>query len=90
MNEETPGFEAIQNAMALVEAPSGQVSDGVTVALVETLDDLAASDHVTVKAFGMGPTRARRWNRIAPSATPSTRRLVTRRGNSSPRSKRLP
>jgi GNAT superfamily N-acetyltransferase len=55
VNEETPGFEAIENAMALVEAPSGNVSDGVTVALVETLDHLAASDHVTVEAFGMGP-----------------------------------
>jgi GNAT superfamily N-acetyltransferase len=57
-NEETPGFEAIENAMALVEPPSGKASDGVTVALVETLGDLAASDHVTVEAFGMG-TEAR-------------------------------
>jgi hypothetical protein len=30
-------------------------SDGVTVALVETLDHFAASDHVIVEAFGMGP-----------------------------------
>lgn len=55
MNEETPGFEAVENAMALVEPPAGKASDGVTVATVETLSDLAASDEVTVEAFGMGP-----------------------------------
>jgi GNAT superfamily N-acetyltransferase len=58
LNEDTPGFEAVENAMALVEPPSGKTSDGVTVGLVETMDDLAASDHVTVEAFGMGPEAA--------------------------------
>jgi GNAT superfamily N-acetyltransferase len=53
VNEETPGFEAVENAMALVESPSSNASDGVTIGLVETLDDLAASDRVTVEAFGM-------------------------------------
>jgi GNAT superfamily N-acetyltransferase len=55
LHEETPGFEAVENAMALVEPPSGDTPDGVTVGLVETMDDLAASDRVTVEAFGMGP-----------------------------------
>ena len=59
LNEETPGFEAVENAMALVEPPSGNTPDGVTVGLVETMDDLAASDHVTVEAFRMGPEAGR-------------------------------
>ncbi len=58
LNEETPGFEAVENAMALVEPPLGKMSDGVTIGLVETIDDLAASDHVTVEAFEMGPEAA--------------------------------
>ena len=57
-NEETPGFEVVENAMALVEPPSGKTPDDVTVGLVESIDDLAASDHVTVEAFGMGPEGA--------------------------------
>src|SRR5579863_6866034 len=34
VHEETPGFELVENAMALVEPPSGKNSDGVTVGLV--------------------------------------------------------
>jgi GNAT superfamily N-acetyltransferase len=41
--------------MALVEPPSGNMPEGVTTGLVETIDDLADSDHVTVEAFSMGP-----------------------------------
>ena len=58
LNEETPGFETVENALALVEPPSGKSSDGVTVRLVDTIDDLAASDHVTVEAFEMGAEAA--------------------------------
>ena len=58
LNEETPGFEAVENAMALVEPPSGNTPDDVIVGLVESIDDFAASDHVTVEAFGMGPEGA--------------------------------
>ena len=54
VNEDTPGFEAVENAMALVEPPSGKSSEGIAVALVETIEDLAASDRVTVEAFAMG------------------------------------
>jgi GNAT superfamily N-acetyltransferase len=79
MNEETPGFEAIENAMALVEPPSGEVSHGVIVAPVETVSDLAASDHVTVEAFGMGPEareelerdRARRYAEYTTPGNPA-------------------
>ncbi|HEY3922879.1 MAG TPA: hypothetical protein VGL76_12310 [Gaiellaceae bacterium] len=31
--------------------PLGKTSDGVTIGLVETMDDLAASDRVTVEVF---------------------------------------
>jgi hypothetical protein len=58
LHEETPGFELMENAMALVEPPSGKSSDGVSVGLIETIDDLAASDHVTVEAFEMGAEAA--------------------------------
>ena len=40
--------------MALVEPPSGDVPENVSVGLVESIDDLAAADHVLVEAFGMG------------------------------------
>ena len=54
VNEETPGFEPVENAMALVEPPSKEPPDDVAVTLVDSIDDLAASDRVTVEAFGMG------------------------------------
>jgi GNAT superfamily N-acetyltransferase len=53
--EDTPGFEKVENAMALVEPPSGEMPDGVATGVVETIDELAASDRVTVEAFSMGP-----------------------------------
>ena len=54
-HEETPGFEKVENAMALVEPPSGNMAEGVTTGMVDTIDELAASDRVTVEAFSMGP-----------------------------------
>ena len=89
-NEETPGFELVENAMALVEPPSGKSSDGVTVRLVETIDDLAASDHVTVEAFEMGAEaavemegdRAKRFAEYTTEGNPfaPVQRLARRRG----------
>lgn len=63
LHEETPGFEKVENAMALVEEPSGTVPEGVTTGLVETIDDLADSDRVTVEAFGMGPEASAEMDR---------------------------
>jgi GNAT superfamily N-acetyltransferase len=54
LHEDTPGFEKVENAMALVEPPSGNMPTDVTTGLVETIDELAASDRVSVEAFGMG------------------------------------
>lgn len=51
---ETPGFEKVENAMALVDPPSSKTPAGITIRAIETIDDLAASDRVTVEAFGMG------------------------------------
>ena len=57
-NRETPGFEAVENAMALVEPPSGDTPDDVSAGVVESIDDLAASDRVVVEAFGAEPESA--------------------------------
>jgi GNAT superfamily N-acetyltransferase len=63
VHEDTPGFEKLENAMALVEPPSGNMPEGVTIGLVETIDDLADSDRVTVQAFGMGSEAAAELDR---------------------------
>jgi GNAT superfamily N-acetyltransferase len=63
LNEETPGFEAVENAMALVEAPLGSTPGGITVDLVESMVDLEASDRVAVEAFSMGPEASEEMDR---------------------------
>lgn len=52
-NEETPGFERVENTMALVEAPAGARAEGVDVAEVESFDDFAASNRVSAEVFEM-------------------------------------
>ena len=55
VNEETPGFEAIENAMALFHAPRSEVAADVKVKVevVETFEDFAASERVVAEVFGM-------------------------------------
>jgi GNAT superfamily N-acetyltransferase len=53
VNEDTPGFEAIENALALVEPPLGDDVAGVEVRMVETWDDYRAGARVTEEVFGM-------------------------------------
>ncbi len=53
VNEETPGFEATENAMALVRAPRGDVAADVSVQLVETFEDFAAAEWVQAEVFGI-------------------------------------
>jgi GNAT superfamily N-acetyltransferase len=53
VNEETPGFEAVENAMALVEPPTGGRVEGIVVAQVDSIEDFAASNLVTADAFDM-------------------------------------
>ena len=52
-NEDTPGFEAIENALTLVEPQLGDDVEGVDVRMVETWDDYRAGARVVEEAFGM-------------------------------------
>jgi hypothetical protein len=51
VNDVTPGFESIENAMVLVDTPSGGCPDDVVVTEVESLEDLRASNDVSNSAF---------------------------------------
>jgi GNAT superfamily N-acetyltransferase len=53
VHADTPGFEAIENAMALVRRPDANTPGGVVVALVTSFEDYAASQQVTNEAFEM-------------------------------------
>ena len=51
MNEDTPGFEAVENAMVLVEPPAGERGGEIAVGAVETYEDFTASTSVVMDAF---------------------------------------
>lgn len=53
VNEDTPGFEAIENAMALVSEPEGPVAPELDIHIAETYEDWHAGSRVTKEAFGM-------------------------------------
>jgi hypothetical protein len=53
VNEDTPGFEAIENAMALVSAPEHAVAEGVEVRIVETWEDFRDGGDVSRLVFGL-------------------------------------
>ena len=53
VNEDTPGYEAIENALALLEPPAGTSVEGVEVRMVETWDDFLAAARVGERAFEM-------------------------------------
>ena len=53
VNDDTPGFEAIENALALVAPPSGGAVEGVEVRMTETWDEYRAGSHVVQQVFGM-------------------------------------
>lgn len=55
-NQDTPGFESIENAMVLVASPAGDEVDGVDVRVVEAWEDFRDGSHVIETAFGMPPT----------------------------------
>jgi GNAT superfamily N-acetyltransferase len=52
-NQDTPGFEAIENVLVLVAPPLGDGVDGVDVRMVETWDDFRDASRVAEAAFGM-------------------------------------
>jgi hypothetical protein len=51
VNEDTPGFEAVENAMVLVEPPTGESGAEIAVGAVETYKDFTASTSVVMDAF---------------------------------------
>ncbi len=54
MNEDTPGYEAIENALALVSPPEGDYPvAGVEVTVVESFEQLCAGWAVVEECFGM-------------------------------------
>ena len=58
LNEDRAGFEAIENAMALVTAPPVSGGEDVEVRQVESFDEFAGGTRVAMEAFEM-PTPAR-------------------------------
>jgi GNAT superfamily N-acetyltransferase len=58
VNEDTLGFEAIENAMALVTPPPTSAGEDVDVKQVESLDEFAGAARVAMEAFQM-PTHMR-------------------------------
>ncbi len=54
VNQDTPGFEAIENALVLLAPPQGDHRvDGVEVRMTETWEDFRDGSRVVEKAFGM-------------------------------------
>lgn len=53
VNEDTPGFEAVENAMALVEPPTGRPAPDVDVTAIETFEDYLAASRLGEEIFGM-------------------------------------
>jgi GNAT superfamily N-acetyltransferase len=53
VNTDTPGFEAIENGLALVEPPAGERVEGVEVRVVETYEQYVAASRVAVECFGL-------------------------------------
>lgn len=52
-NADTPGFEAVEHGMALIEPPTGQPADHVQIGVVEEWTEYAAVGEVTRTVFGM-------------------------------------
>jgi GNAT superfamily N-acetyltransferase len=52
VNADTPGFEAVENGMALVSPPAGQPADDVRIGELEDWEDWAAAAEVTRTVFG--------------------------------------
>ena len=50
-HEDTPGFEAVENAMVLLQAPGGEVAAGVSVKQTETYEEYVAAEEIVMDAF---------------------------------------
>ncbi len=51
VHEDTPGFEAVENAMVLLEAPRARAGSGVDVKETETYEEFVAATQVAMVAF---------------------------------------
>jgi hypothetical protein len=88
VNEDTPGFEAVGNAMVLVEPPGGATGGEIAVGAVESYEDFAASTSVVMEAFDFPEAmRAdavaelpKRWEEYRDPANPG-RQYVARIGD---------
>ena len=55
VNKDTPGYEAVENAMALVTEPAGERPSGVEVRPVGSFEDYQAAMNVNEQTFGHAP-----------------------------------
>ena len=53
VNEDTPGFESVENALALVEEPAAEIAPELEIRIAETWEDWRAGSDVVKAAFGM-------------------------------------
>jgi GNAT superfamily N-acetyltransferase len=51
VHEDTPGFEAVENAMVLLKAPQARTGPGVDVKQTATYDEFAAAARVAMEVF---------------------------------------
>lgn len=52
-NRDTPGFEAVENALALTSTPTGQPAEHVRIGVVNEWEEYAATGDVTREVFGL-------------------------------------
>ena len=55
VNEDTPGFEATENALVLLAPPAGDRVEGVDVRVGESWEDFRAGSRVAEQVFGLPP-----------------------------------
>jgi GNAT superfamily N-acetyltransferase len=60
-NEDIPGFESVENAMALLDEPPGLHGNDVEVVPVMTLDAFVAGSNVDMTVFGVTPEHRARF-----------------------------
>jgi hypothetical protein len=53
VNADAPGFEAVENGLALVEPPIGERVEGIEVQLVETFEQYVPSLSIFTECFGL-------------------------------------
>lgn len=76
-NEDSDGFESVENAMALLAPPAGEGGEDVRVELVESFDAFAESTRIESAAFNLPPEgraklEAELEERFAEFATPGS------------------